>query len=86
MMFVISKENLPALLNKISASQDLFVPVRASGKTNYALYTEGAEVDLDTLKTVKSGKDLFFPQSETLYTCVTEGKKISVEPQKLRDV
>lgn len=84
-MYCISKENLPALLEEISKAQDLFVPAKVSGKTNYALYTAETEVDLDTLKTVKSGKDLFFPQSETLYTCYKDGKKISIEPQKLRD-
>lgn len=85
MMYKISKENLPALLKKISLTQDLFVPSKISGKTNYALYDENTEVDLETLKTVKSGKDLFFPQSETLYTCLKDGKKISIEPEKLRE-
>ena len=85
MMYKISIENISALLNKISEKQDLFVPAKVAGKTNYALFDENTEVDLDTLKTVKSGKDLFFPQSETLYTCYKDGKKISVEPQKLRD-
>ena len=42
-------------------------------------------MDLTTLKTVKSGKDAFFPQSETLYTCVRDGKKLSVEPEALRE-
>ena len=30
------------------------------------------------------GKDAFFPQSETLYTCVRDGKKLTVEPEELR--
>ena len=42
-------------------------------------------MDIDTLKTVKSPKDAFFPQSETLYTCVKEGKKISVTPEALKE-
>ena len=41
-------------------------------------------LDLDTLKTVKSRKDAFFPQSETLYTCVRDGKKLTVEPEELK--
>lgn len=85
MMYKISKENIPALLKKISENKDLFVPAKTAGKTNFALFDENTEVDLCTLKTVKSGKDLFFPQSETLYTCIKDGKKISVEPEKLRD-
>ena len=40
---------------------------------------------LDTLKTVKSPKDAFFPQSENLYTCEKEGKNITIEPQALQE-
>ena len=39
----------------------------------------------DTLKTVKSAKDAFFPQSENLYTCYRDGKKISITPQELKE-
>ena len=42
-------------------------------------------MDLDTLKTVKSAKDAFFPQSENLYTCYRDGKKISITPQELKE-
>ena len=45
-----------------------------NGITNFGFWTEDANVDLDTLKTVKSPKDAFFPQSEILYSCYTEGK------------
>ena len=55
-----------------------------SGETNYARYTAGAEVDIDTLKTVKSAKEVFFPQSETLYTVVTEDKKYKITQQELQ--
>ncbi len=55
-----------------------------AGQTNFGLWNEGEEADLKTLKTVKSGKDAFFPQSETLYTCVRDGKKLTVEPEELR--
>lgn len=43
------------------------------------------DVDIDTLKTVKSPKDVFFPQSETLYTCKREGKKLSITPRELQE-
>lgn len=84
-MFKIAKENLPALFQKIAADQELILPVAKAGQANFALWTEGAEVDLDTLKTVKSPKDAFFPQSENLYTCKTEGKNIKVEPEALKN-
>ena len=83
-MYKIEKENLEALFRKIAESQDLIIPIKKAGQTNFGLWNEGEEADLDTLKTVKSGKDAFFPQSETLYTCVRDGKKLTVEPEELR--
>lgn len=84
-MLKIKKTDLPALFQKIAAEQELYLPVRISGQTNFAVWKEDAEVDLDTLKTVKSPKDAFFPQSETLYTCYKDGKHIKVEPETLKE-
>ena len=84
-MFKIAKENLPALFQMIAASQELYLPVNVAGQANFAAWTEGANVDLDTLKTVKSPKDAFFPQSENLYTCYTDGKNIKIEPEALKN-
>ena len=50
--------------------------MKKAGQTNFGLWTEEADVDLATLKTVKSAKDAFFPQSETLYTCQRDGKTL----------
>ena len=69
----------------MAGAQDLFLPIRKADQTNYGLWTEEVQVDLDTLKTVKSGKDCFFPQSETLYSCKNEDGKLSIDPAKLTD-
>lgn len=61
-MYQIAKNKLNELYGAISAREDLFLPVQKAGQTNYGLWTEEAVVDIDTLKTVKSGKDCFFPQ------------------------
>ena len=82
-MYKIAKENLSALFQAIVGEQELYVPVNNNGQVNFAAWTEGANVDLETLKTVKSPKDAFFPQSENLYTCYKDGKKIKIEPEKL---
>ena len=84
-MFKIKAENLPALFRTIAAEQELYLPVKAGGQVNFAAWSEDAEVFLETLKTVKSPKDAFFPQSENLYTCVKEGKKITIEPEALKE-
>ncbi|MBE7022481.1 MAG: 4Fe-4S ferredoxin [Ruminococcaceae bacterium] len=84
-MYKIAKNELPSLFRLIADGQALYLPVNVSGQVNFAAWDEEAEVDLDTLKTVKSPKDAFFPQSETLYTCRREEKKLSIEPEALME-
>lgn len=84
-MYKIGKENLSALFQKIAESQDLILPIETAGQVNYGVWTEDAKVNLDVLKTVKSPKDAFFPQSENLYTVVREAKKISIQPECLQE-
>jgi len=81
----IALDNLSQLYAAIAEKQSLILPVKTAGQTNYGIWTPEAEVDLQTLKTVKSAKDAFFPQSETLYTCYKDGKKISIQPESLED-
>ena len=84
-MYKIAKENLSALFQCIAEDKALYLPVNNGGQVNFAAWTEDAQVDLDTLKSVKSPKDAFFPQSENLYTCYREGKKIKIEPEELQN-
>ena len=51
-MYRIKKSDLPALYKEIAKNHDLFLPVSAAGKTNFALWNQDAQVDIDTLKTV----------------------------------
>ena len=66
-MYKIAKENLTALFQKIAAEQELYLPVKTAGQVNFGVWTEDAEVDLDTLKSVKSPKDLFPAERDSLY-------------------
>ena len=84
-MYKIKKEDLTVLFRAIAAEQELYVPVKTAGKVNFGPWSEDAEVDIDTLKSVKSPKDIFFPQSENLYTCEREGRKLKVEPEALKE-
>lgn len=84
-MYKIAKENLSALFQVIAGEQDLYLPVNNNGQVNFAAWTEDANVDLDTLKSVKSPKDAFFPQSENLYMVKKEDKKIKIEPEELQN-
>ena len=82
-MYKISKDNLPALFRLVAEDRELYIPINNGGQVNFSAWNEEAVVDLDALKTVKSPKDAFFPQSENLYTCYREGKKIKIEPEQL---
>ena len=53
-MYQISREKMPELLAAVAKEMDLFLPVQNNGITNFGFWTEDADVDLDTLKTVKS--------------------------------
>ena len=81
----IKRDNLKSLYELISSNQRLYIPCKKAGQTNYAIYTSDSEADLDTLKTTKSAKEIFFPQSETLYSVVKDGKKYSVAQQELEN-
>lgn len=84
-MYKIAKENLSALFQSIAENQELYLPVEVSGQVNFKAWTPDAKVSLETLKTVKSPKDAFFPQSENLYTVQREGKKLSIQPEALKE-
>ncbi len=80
-MLKMPKSDLTALFRLINKEQEIFLPIKKAGQVNFGVWNESAEVELETLKTVKSPKDAFFPQSENLYTCIRDGKKITIEPQ-----
>ena len=77
-MLKISLANVNKLYDAISAEYPLYLPVEKAGEVNYSYYEEGAKVRLDVLKTVKSPKDCFFPQSENLMKFKVEGQKIEL--------
>ena len=78
-MLKIAKERLNEVYAKINATMGLFIPIKKAGEVNYHVWGEGKEVSLETLKTVKSPKDMFFPQSENMMKFRVDGKALSVE-------
>ncbi|MBQ8320632.1 MAG: 4Fe-4S dicluster domain-containing protein [Clostridia bacterium] len=77
-MLRIAKEKLNALYAKINESMGLFIPVKRAGEVNYEIWKEGKEVSLETLKTVKSPKNMFFPSTENMMKFKTEGKALEI--------
>lgn len=79
----IEKAKLNELLAKIAESSTLYLPVRKGGKVNFAKWEDTAEYCEDELKTVKSAKDVFFPQSENIVSFKRESTKITILPKEL---
>ena len=77
-MLKIAKERLNELYAKINESMGLFIPIKRAGEVNYAVWSEGKEVSLETLKTVKSPKNAFFPQTENMMKFKTEDGNLQV--------
>lgn len=75
----LAKSNLAALWPLLAEDCDLFVPVEDDGKVDFALWQEGASVDLEHLKTNTSPKQIVFPQTETYLKFTRSGKKLHLE-------
>ena len=74
----VALSNLNALFAAIAAQQNLYIPTDdAAGQAKYSLWTEGMTLSAK-LNTVRSAKDLFFPQVEQMVNFKTEGKKIQI--------
>ena len=77
-MLKIAKDRLNELYAKIDETMGLFIPIKRAGEVNYAVWKEGKEVSLDTLKTVKSPKNAFFPQTENLMKFKKDGNNLEI--------
>ena len=77
-MLKIAKERLNELYAKINERMGLYLPIKRAGEVNYAVWEEGKEVSLETLKTVKSPKGAFFPQTENMMKFKTEEGNLQV--------
>ena len=77
-MLKIAKNKLNDLYAKINETMGLFIPIKKAGEVNYHVWGEGKEVSIETLKTVKSPKNMFFPQTENMMKFKTEGKNLEI--------
>ena len=78
-MIKIERKNFPAFFKAVADKMPLYLPIKTAGEVNFGYYTDGAEVDIDTLKTVKSPKGAFFPQSEDMMRFRIDGKNLTIE-------
>lgn len=78
MMLKISKNKWTELFTRLSCERELYAPIEKSGQVQFEKWDENSKVRFDKLNTIKSAKDLFFPQSENLVAFKTKGKSISI--------
>ena len=77
-MLKISLDKIQLLFAEIAKNAKLYLPIdNSDGTSTYGEWSEGAAWS-DSLNTVKSPKDFFFPQTEDLMRFKTEGKNIEV--------
>jgi len=79
-MFRVPLESLNALFTHLAQDMETFAPIRVGNELNYARYSSGANVDLQSLKTANTPKDLILPQSEDIYNASTKAGKIEIKP------
>ena len=77
-MFKISLNDINKLFAAFSKENAVYAPVKEGDLSNYKVWDENKEVCLTDLNTVKSPKDIFFPQSENLVAFKRGDKTIEV--------
>lgn len=82
-MKVLSKAKLQTVLNKLSDSAEVFVPMQKGEKSAYfswKSFEDGKdELRLDSLNVYQSPKNVVFPQTEKMYSIKNEGMKVNID-------
>ena len=73
-MYKMKTADLPKLYAAIAGENDLFLPVKAAGQTNFGLYTENAQVDIDTLFKTSDIISIHSPLNEKTENLVNKEK------------
>ena len=81
----ISKSAVAALLERISATQPVFVPCKVSGGSKFVEFGEGVVPAFDMQNTKEPPKELFFPATEKMYRWKRHEGELSIEQAALAD-
>jgi len=74
----IARSEMNSLFAAIAAQKQLFIPADdTTGQAKFTLWEDGLTLS-DKLNTVRSAKDLFFPQVENLVNFKVSGKKMEI--------
>ena len=65
---IIGKGQLAGWLDNLRQEYDVWAPVKGDGLVSFHPIDSASEIYFDFLNTTKTPKDLFFPQSEVLFS------------------
>lgn len=74
---ILLKENLVSFGNSLLGRYRLIAPVKANGFSLYKPVGDASEICLDYLRPLKSAKEIFFPQNETLFFFNKKTQKVA---------
>ncbi len=75
---VIEKSKLPVLVAELAKENEVFAPVKERGIVSFERISSENQVYLDFRNTKKPPKEVFFPQTETLFTYRADKKDVEV--------
>lgn len=82
-MKVLSKDKLNAALNKLSETNEVFVPMQKGAQSGYYTWKNFAagqdELMLDALNVYQSPKNAVLPQTEKMYSIKGQGMEINID-------
>lgn len=83
---ILSKKDIPSFLDKLISEYQVFAPVQEGSYTLFKQISSGADAVLTDSNTKLPAKEIFFPQSEKLfsYNVTEEGTKLeaTIDDQK----
>ncbi len=75
---VIEKNKLPVLIGELTKEYEVFAPVKERNIVSFERISSENQAYLDLWNTKKSPKEVFFPQTETLFTYATGKKDVEI--------
>ncbi|WP_347491053.1 4Fe-4S dicluster domain-containing protein [Desulfoscipio sp. XC116] len=76
---IVSKKDIPGFLDKLISEYQVFAPVQEGSYTLFKQICSGADAVLTAGNTKLSAKEVFFPQSEKLFSYETTGESAKLE-------
>jgi len=76
---IIEKSRIPAIIEELSKEYEVFAPVEKKGIVIFERVSSGSETCLGFQNTKTSPKEVFFPQTEILFTYRVGGKGVKLE-------